>query len=132
MTNLRRHFEEVGKTVTDKIWGREFVVVNHSLYCGKIFEIYPTSESSKHLHRMKSETFMCTDGLIHVETWPDGTDRRGQITVLRGWAKDSIDIPAGLAHRFSNYENQTAWVTEFSTHHSDDDVVRFEESRRFA
>jgi uncharacterized cupin superfamily protein len=130
--NLARHFKEQGHEVIEKIWGREFVVVNHPLYCGKIFEVYPMSESSKHLHRVKNETFMCTDGLIHVEIWPYGIDRMGQIVVLRGWAKDSIDIPAGLAHRFSNYESQTAWVTEFSTHYSNDDTVRFEESRRFA
>ena len=130
--NLRKQFEDMGHQVIEKIWGREYIVVDHADYCGKIFEIYPMAESSKHLHYRKHETFMCTEGLVQVEIWPGGIDRMGQITVLRGWAKDSIDIPAGMPHRFSNYESQTAWVTEFSTHHDDIDVRRFEESRRLA
>ena len=130
--NLRKQFEDFGKIVSQRVWGTEYWVVNHPLYCGKVFEIYPMSESSKHMHKIKNETFMCTDGIIQVETWPEGSDRMGQITVLRGWAKDSIDIPAGMYHRFSNYENTPAWVTEFSTHHDDADTYRLEESRRFA
>lgn len=121
---LEKHFKESGKRVESKVWGTEFTVVNKE-YCGKIFEILPMSQSSLHYHAEKSETFMCIDGLVQVEV-------DGETHILRGWAKDSVDIPAGVKHRFSNFEPTVAWVIEFSTHHNDYDTYRVEESRRFA
>lgn len=121
--NLEKQFVETGKKVTEKVWGREFEIINEE-YCGKIFEILPMSQSSLHYHRDKKETFLCLDGVIQVEV--------GEEThILRGWAKDSVNIPAGVKHRFSNFESTVAWVVEFSTHHEDSDTYRLEESRRF-
>jgi mannose-6-phosphate isomerase-like protein (cupin superfamily) len=113
---LEKHFEEAGKKIDRKVWGTEYYIVNKS-YCGKLFEISPMSQSSLHRHKFKSETFLCLEG--------------GETVLLRGWAKDSVDIPAGMLHRFSNFEASPAWMVEFSTHHEDGDVERLEESRRF-
>jgi len=121
--NLEKHYIEAGRKVDKKIWGNEYYVVNKS-YCGKLFEILPMSQSSLHRHTRKSETFLCLDGLIEVEV-------SGRSEILRGWAKDCVDIPAGALHRFSNYTDTTAWMVEFSTHHEDSDVERVEESGRF-
>jgi mannose-6-phosphate isomerase-like protein (cupin superfamily) len=121
--NIEKSYVEAGRKIERKIWGTEFYVVNKD-YCGKLFEILPMSQSSLHRHIFKSETFLCLEGLIQVEL-------EGETHILRGWAKDCVDIPAGSWHRFSNFEATSALMVEFSTHHKNDDVERLEESRRF-
>lgn len=53
----------------------------------------------------------------------------GVVSMLRGWAHDSLELPPGTPHRFWTTDPEGAILAEFSTPHSDSDVVRLEESR---
>jgi len=63
------------------------------------------------------ETFLIESGKVKMEY--DGT-------VRDMFPRDSITILPGKFHRFSGYENSV--ISEASTFHSDDDVVRQEDS----
>ena len=107
------------KTV-EKVWGTEEWIVNGK-YCGKILRISPNHQGSLHCHPKKTETFFGFDGngLIEVEgnLYDFGVD-------------DIVDIPSGTYHRFINQSDFCDFVLmEFSTKHSDDDVVRKEKSK---
>jgi len=69
------------------------------------------------MHPRKMETFLIESGKVKMEY--DGT-------VRDMFPRDSITILPGKFHRFSGYENSV--ISEASTFHSDDDVVREEDS----
>lgn len=128
--NLEKHFLEAGKTVVHKIWGTEYWVENNPQYCMKVLMLKPNFESSLHFHNVKKETFLCIEGLVHLEVYPDGVDNHGQsqMHLLRGWAMDSVTIEPGVPHRFYTFDGP-AKIIEASMHHDDADTVRIEESR---
>ena len=123
-----------GQYVTDRfdrdrhlhLWGNEEWIVNNERYCGKILHINPGVYSSLHFHPVKDETFMCVEGLIGLAVV------RGlyaTVHIMRGWARDVVDLPHNTPHRFWAIDG-TAEVVEFSSRHDDADVVRLDESRQ--
>lgn len=109
------------KTVT-KLWGQEVWIDNSPLYCGKLLIINPGYESSLHYHPRKTETFFIQDGHVLLEVGEPLTE-----VELRKW--DVYRIEPGTPHRFRALDNKVAVITEFSTEHSDEDVVRITPSR---
>ena len=104
-----------------KLWGTELWHHNDSQYCMKTLRLRWGAQSSLHYHVRKRETFLVTQGTVEI-----------QMVALGGWhrlqAGDSVTIQPGVAHRFRAV-TETATVVEASTTHSDDDVVRLEDSR---
>jgi mannose-6-phosphate isomerase-like protein (cupin superfamily) len=110
------------------LWGREDIIHNDHRYCGKFLHLKPNYQCSLHYHLIKHETFTAIDGTVWVEYYPIETNER-IITMLRGWAHDSLTVPAGMPHRFWTTDPDGAVLAEFSTPHNDDDVVRITDSR---
>ena len=115
------------------LWGREEWIVNNDAYCGKLLWIKKGFQSSIHFHPVKRETFLILVGILWLEVWetPEEveTTKPPHRILLRGWARDAVEIPPGTPHRFIG-DIEDALVVEFSTTHSDEDVVRLQESGR--
>jgi mannose-6-phosphate isomerase-like protein (cupin superfamily) len=110
-----------------------------------LLHLSPNYQCSLHYHERKHETFTAIEGTVWVEYYPDydasvtlNTPRgkkvreeRGQgvVTILRGWAYDTLVVPTGMPHRFWTTDPEGAVLAEFSTPHRDSDVVRLQESR---
>lgn len=77
-------------------------------------------QSSLHYHPIKNETMYVLNNRMQIES-PKGNIK----SVFPG---DIIDIPAGTEHRFINNFTHQCVFLEFSTPHSDNDVVRLEKS----
>lgn len=107
----------------NKLWGYEDVVVNSIEYgyCGKVMKLYRGYQSSLHLHSRKTETMYIIEGSMYVES-PKNHLRKVSVG-------DVIDIPVGTPHRFISV-NEPCTFIEFSQPHSDEDVTRFEISKR--
>lgn len=108
-------------TQVNKLWGYEEVIVNNSQYCGKLLYLQPGFQSSLHYHPVKNETMYILHGKMQFESPQDHI-----VTVNCG---DAITIYAGTPHRFINPFVNECVFAEFSTPHSDNDVVRIEDSR---
>ena len=119
----------------EKVWGSEEIITNNPLYCGKLLALNKGWQSSIHFHPRKHETFLALVGTCWLEVWPmvkaeDPTPLEGlhpERVLLRGWARDSVEIPPNTPHRFVG-EIEDALLVEFSTPHSEEDVVRLEPS----
>lgn len=107
----------------EKAWGREEVIVNRPAYCGKILHLRAGAQSSLHYHAAKEETFYLLSGRVELTLAGERGDR-----VMRLEPGDAVDIAALVPHRFKGLKDSR--IIEFSTHHSDDDVFRLEESRK--
>lgn len=103
--------------VVDKVWGKEIVIRNDQSYCHKKLVLNKGHVCSKHSHKVKMETFTIESGKVRMEH----NDR-----VLDMNPGESITIFPKEFHRFSGMENSV--ISEVSTLHSDDDVVRLEDS----
>lgn len=115
------------KTV-EKVWGQEIWLVNNERYCAKLLHINAGWQCSLHMHPIKKETFIVLDGGVLLEVL--GTEIPGAVgenTYLV--AGETYTLEPGTYHRFSSYTDEPAVVLEISSTHSDDDVVRLEESR---
>lgn len=106
-------------TIVEKVWGYEEWIINTPIYCGKKFLLRKGYQSSLHYHPEKDETFYVDKGKVLLELNGE------KITMNPG---DSQRILPEQRHRFFGLEESI--IYEFSTHHSDDDVVRLEESRK--
>jgi cupin fold WbuC family metalloprotein len=108
-------------TIIPKLWGHEKIIVNSSLYCGKILTVIPNGMAcSVHYHKNKTETFHILRGELEFEKF-DIDGRLETRIVLR--AGDTLTLPPSTPHRF--------WVTgdicefiEFSTHDDPSDSYR--------
>lgn len=111
---LKEHY-----IVVDKVWGQEIWLVNCSEYCGKLLLLNRNAEGSYHRHKRKKETFtgIKGDALLTVE---------GGEYVLSP-TSETITVEPGEKHRIVGLTH--AVILEISTHHSDDDVERFSESK---
>jgi len=107
-------------TFISKVWGSELCISNNELYCLKLLSLYPGFQSSRHFHVRKDETFYVERGWC----WLEVGDAKFKIT--RG---DAVRLAPGTIHRFSNTSPVVCKIIEVSTHHSDEDVHRLEESR---
>lgn len=108
------------KTVT-KIWGREEWLANNELYCLKKMIVIPRGCCSLHAHPKKDETFYMLIGKMFLEIGGNS-----QI-VFPG---HSVRIFPMTKHRFSvdPYWREAVFL-EVSTHHDDNDVIRYEPSK---
>lgn len=112
------------KTV-DKAWGQEIWLVNNERYCAKLLHINVGWQCSLHMHPIKKETFIVLDGGVGLYVGvPDGEYTYHQLV-----AGESYTLEPGTFHRFWSYTDEPAVVLEISSTHSDDDVVRLEESK---
>lgn len=115
------------KTV-EKVWGQEIWLVNNERYCSKLLYINAGWQCSLHYHPVKKETFIVLDGGIGVEVGMPGypTCPRSNRQLVAG---ESLTLEPNTPHRFWSYTDQPAVILEISSTHSDDDVVRLEESK---
>jgi quercetin dioxygenase-like cupin family protein len=100
-----------------KPWGSETWIVNNDLYCGKVLTVSQGAACSLHYHPVKHETFLVRYGQLMLEL---GDER---YLLEPG---DIIQVLPGTPHRFTAILSSQLY--EFSTYHSDDDVVRLEPS----
>jgi mannose-6-phosphate isomerase-like protein (cupin superfamily) len=109
-------------TVVAKAWGEERIVVNESTHCGKILTINTGWQCSLHHHNEKDETFYVLSGPVFMQI----NDR-----VFTAGFGEAFRVPPGTKHRFGA-KYHMAMLAEFSSHHDDADVVRFEDSQPIA
>ena len=112
--------EEVAKIIP-KLWGYEKVIVNDSLYCGKILTIVPNGNAcSIHYHKKKTETFHILRGHLQFERFDThGTLQKRSVLV----AGDTITLPPLTPHRFWVVDEVCEFI-EFSTHDDPSDSYR--------
>lgn len=108
-----------------KLWGREFWIINNDKYCMKVLAINPGWQCSLHMHPIKDETFFVLEGLVNLEV----VDADGEVQTVQLGEGDTYWLVPETYHRFSSATDERALVMEVSTTHSDDDVVRKEDSR---
>jgi len=117
------------KTV-DKVWGQEVWLVNNERYCAKLLHINAGWQCSLHMHPIKKETFIVLDGGVCLEVAQSNIDSAPLVTKqIQLVSGDSYTLEPNTFHRFFSYTDQPAVILEISSTHSDDDVVRLEESR---
>lgn len=118
-----------------KVWGDEYWLVNNEKYCAKLLYIKPGFQCSLHCHIQKKETFIILDGGVNLELaeFKLATEHGGKsynitetVQLVPG---ESYTLEPGTYHRFSSYTDDSAVVLEISSTHSDEDVVRLEDSR---
>jgi oxalate decarboxylase/phosphoglucose isomerase-like protein (cupin superfamily) len=119
----------VSRTVVNKLWGVEDWIVNTPLYCGKVLVMHEGWQSSLHYHPIKDETMLCIDGCCVVEVYPQGIEGSKEFIAMRAEDRSALRLPPNTPHRFMTSMGNTCTLVEFSTTHSDEDVVRFENSK---
>ena len=103
----------------EKKWGEEIWLVNNDLYCAKLLCLEENWECSYHCHPKKQETFMCIEGYVTLNI-------EGKDYALYPFTRAKTIFP-GEKHKFRGMTS--AVILEVSSHHEDDDVIRFSESR---
>ena len=115
--------------IVKKLWGIERWLHNENDYCMKILELNPGFQSSLHYHKHKRETFLVTQGNVHLEVisgYRVGQERK-KLVVLGPGRFYTLD--PYVPHRFTAIGDR-AMIVEASTRHDDRDVFRLEESRK--
>ena len=102
-----------------KKWGKEEWIINEPEYCCKWLYIDKGACCSFHAHRRKKETFKVIEGKVHLWT-------NYRIYTLKPKA-DPVTIDPLTIHFFLGLADSI--MLEISTHHDDEDVIRFSESR---
>lgn len=103
----------------DKKWGYEDWIWN-GRYCGKKLFIEKGKECSYHCHKVKDEVMYLEYGKVLLTYgWDDDISNAASLILTPDMA---FHIPPGMFHRFHGLEE--SMLFEFSTHHSDKDVVR--------
>jgi mannose-6-phosphate isomerase-like protein (cupin superfamily) len=112
--------------VVEKLWGKEFILVNTNLYCLKFLKVNPGYQCSIHAHKKKDETFVGVSGMLILDFHnPANKQRSGGVSLCAG---DRYNVAPKTFHSFRSVSE--TWVMEVSTHHDDADVIRIQESRR--
>lgn len=107
------------RVYVEKSWGSEDWITN-GRYCGKKLHVLKGKECSFHHHRVKDEVMYLESGKILLTYgWDEDPAHAAQLTLTPDMA---FHIPPGMWHKFYGLEESV--ITEFSTHHSDKDVVR--------
>lgn len=104
----------------EKAWGREEWLVNEKEYCAKYLFVNQGACCSMHYHPVKKETFICLSGELSIEIdrlFYDLTPGMKPVTIL-----------PSIPHQFFG-KGEDNILLEVSTHHSDEDVVRLNESK---
>jgi mannose-6-phosphate isomerase-like protein (cupin superfamily) len=102
-----------------KSWGWEDWIWNGK-YCGKKLFVKKGKQCSWHYHKVKDEVMYIESGRLTLTYgWDEDESHAAELIMTPGMA---FHIPAGMIHRFTGHEDTL--ITEFSTHHSEKDVVR--------
>ena len=111
---------KIAMKIVQKSWGEESWLVNTKEYCAKILMINPGKSCSRHMHKIKKESFVPMVGVLFLEVWNKAEG------VSRGNLKSTLTISPGTFHKFYNMTSGKVFFLEVSTYHSDNDVVREE------
>ena len=106
--------------VVEKVWGREEILVNNGLYCGKLLHIDKGAVSSIHYHKIKQETFYAISGQIGMMI--DNKDY-----MMNPYSRPKTVIP-GVIHEFRGFSNN-AVLLEISTVDKAEDSYRITKSQ---
>lgn len=135
----------------EKLWGREEIIKNHDLYCGKILhfqgptkledEIHPingahipgqlvTFRSSIHYHKLKTETFYCVDGFV-VLNFHTGHQSESMLEIptrqIFMHPGDGVTIDPMEIHSF--FATKPSRIIEFSTQDFREDSIKLQLSK---
>jgi len=102
-----------------KVWGREVWIVNCDKYCSKFLHLNKDARSSLHMHPTKQETFLALEGQVSLTI-------EGRDYMLNPFSRPKTIYP-GQKHSF--WGITAAKILEISTHHSEEDTVRFTNSK---
>jgi len=102
-----------------KGWGKETIIVNNDLYCGKILSFKAGSKFSMHFHSSKHETFYVLKGFGIMKGVNTEDASVFDINLIPGII---ITIPQLSPHQI--FADTDMEVIEFSTHHEDSDSYR--------
>jgi len=111
------HLEEV--EIVPKLWGYEKWLENNEKYCSKLLSLKKGYQCSLHYHKIKDEMFLVTKGHVRLELGK---------RVIHMREGNFVRIPPRALHRFRGIEDSD--ILEISTHHSEEDSYRLEESRK--
>jgi D-lyxose ketol-isomerase len=104
-----------------KLWGHEKLIVNNSLYCGKILTVIPNGMAcSIHYHKIKTETFHILQGELQFEKFDLHGKLQQRTTLHPG---DTLTLLPKTPHRFWVVQNICEFI-EFSTHDDPADSYR--------
>lgn len=107
------------RVFVEKSWGWEDWIWNGK-YCGKKLFVNKGKSCSWHYHKVKDEVMYVESGKILLTYgWDEDESTAATLTMTPGMV---FHIPPGMLHRFTGLEESL--MTEFSTHHSEKDVVR--------
>lgn len=105
--------------IVEKTWGREVVIVNTPLYCGKILQFRAGWSGSLHFHLKKTETWYVSRGQL-ILSWPDPATGIIYSEFLN--VGDVVTHKPGEAHLVEAVKDSD--IFEISTQHFDDDTYR--------
>ena len=104
----------------DKVWGKEYWIINDQDHCGKIMILHKQHRCSVHYHKDKKETFFVISGKMMLEM-----DGEKSIFLSEG---DHITINPYMKHRFTGITD--CEFIEFSSSHSETDSYRDTKSEK--
>ncbi len=88
--------------ITPKGWGEERLIVNNNQYCGKLLCFNKGYKMSLHMHKKKSESFLCFSGRL-IFRYLDLTNADKKEKIIE---KDMIiDIPQCCPHQLEALED---------------------------
>ncbi|MFW9991908.1 MAG: cupin domain-containing protein [Candidatus Odinarchaeota archaeon] len=102
----------------EKLWGEEIWLVNNDKYCGKLLIVNRNARCSVHSHPKKQETFKAIEGFALLTI-------NGKEYMLAPFTRPKTILP-GEVHSF--YGITECVILEISTHHDDEDVIRYTKS----
>jgi mannose-6-phosphate isomerase-like protein (cupin superfamily) len=108
-----------GTTKVDKGWGHETIIVNNSLYCGKILHFNKGAKFSMHFHLKKQETWYVSSGSF-LFRWINTRNADVIEEILN--KGDTITNEIGEPHQVVCLEEGD--IFEVSTTHFDSDSYR--------
>ena len=105
--------------IHEKLWGRELWIHNSESYCGKILEIKQGHFSSRHFHKLKTETWLIFSGEILFEYQENEKLKSKNLL-----PNDVVHIECGEIHKMTAIKDSI--IVEISTQHFEDDSYRIE------
>lgn len=114
LNRYRDHLFEI----TERNWGKYYVLYNDSNKKIKILEINPNSFLSLQSHKHRSENWFVIEGLANVEV---------ENTKYVLSTSESIFIPKGVKHRLSNNTDKILKIVEIQlgNYVGEDDIIRY-------
>ena len=102
-----------------KGWGKEIIIENNDLYCGKVLVFNKGCKFSMHYHMEKDETWYVNKGEFFYR-WVNTED--ASICEKKLTPGDIVRQPPGQPHQLKALK--AGEIFEVSTHHKDSDSYR--------